>query len=979
MQDIFSRVEIDWLLTKDVKNSRKSLRREVPIIDWAIRTGYKDEPNGDKNGKPWSHGTTPVHHAASSFYLWPCDECKNADAVRDYLKIVDSLFQIYDRFDVNYTDESGFTHLHAACKSGNYEVVKRFLENGQDPNCMALKENDETPLHAAVDWGHKKITELLLRKGANPNAVNAKEMTPLHIISMRRVDDDLAEVFLDTCEEINSKVNVKAKDKSFNTPLHLAMLWRNKNTFETILKYGGNPNWVNMNKETLLHLICKDRRNCNADFKKELEVENLVRILFKTYHDIGKKVLVNAQDRKGNTPLHEALGNFSSSIVKLLLRKGANPNIVNLEKLTPLHIVSMKCNDDSLPLVIFKNMRPKLRPLQVDAQDESGNTPLHVAIVKNRAKLVESLLKIGSDPCVVNAEGLTPLHIACESDYFDGHAIDEFFELISPDRHRVRVDVRDKFGNTPLHVAIVKNRAKLVESLLKVGSDPCVVNAEGLTPLHIACESDYFDGHAIDEFFELISPDRHRVRVDVRDKFGNTPLHVAFDKKHEKMVVNLLKLGFDPYATNVEGVTPVQIACKNGYFGTVWIDEFSKLSAIHEAQHVDAPDESGKTPLRNTLDSLVDALLSNRLRDYHRFKDALVFLLNQGADPNFANKNKETLLHLICKNGGNLNADDEKKLELANLVRMLLFETRHDIRKKVLVNAQNKWGNTPLHEALNNCMSSTVEVLLRGGANPNIANLEKLTPLHFLCIKPDDIMFTFTLFEAFCHNKYHPLQVNAQDKYDDTPLHFALGKKCPHLAASERPASSSPSLSSSSSSSSSTSSVAARSAKAAAARPRQKSSSGGGSGTWRLVITLTQSQPQRAEVQRAWEEAVEELAHSDVELAFVEARAFVPPQLKPEDTSYPTALLQKWCAELKLGRTLVSFVIGGGPAGRFLITASAGMRLPTVWMPLTHKDFIKQCTRSLLYPRVYGVFGKISADVRAAHLLQRSSPSSGEG
>ncbi|KAL7291178.1 hypothetical protein TKK_0015093 [Trichogramma kaykai] len=182
------------------------------------------------------------------------------------------------------------------------------------------------------------------------------------------------------------------------------------------------------------------------------------------------------------------------------------------------------------------------------------------------------------------------------------------------------------------------------------------------------------------------------------------------------------------------------------------------------------------------------------------------------------------------------------------------------------------------------------------------------------------------------------------------------------VAASERPASSSPSLSSSSSSSSSTSSVAARSAKAAAARPRQKSSSGGGSGTWRLVITLTQSQPQRAEVQRAWEEAVEELAHSDVELAFVEARAFVPPQLKPEDTSYPTALLQKWCAELKLGRTLVSFVIGGGPAGRFLITASAGMRLPTVWMPLTHKDFIKQGQASIYESRI----GTTSVEIGAA-------------
>jgi hypothetical protein len=105
-------------------------------------------------------------------------------------------------------------------------------------------------------------------------------------------------------------------------------------------------------------------------------------------------------------------------------------------------------------------------------------------------------------------------------------------------------------------------------------------------------------------------------------------------------------------------------------------------------------------------------------------------------------------------------------------------------------------------------------------------------------------------------------------------------------------------------------------------------------GSWRLVLSLAQSQPPRSEVQRAWEEAMHELAHADVEIAFVE-------QL-PEATTHPTALLGRFCAEIKAGRTALSLVIGGGAAARFLVTAANSMRLPTLWLPFSHRDFIKQ-------------------------------------
>ncbi|CAB0028086.1 unnamed protein product, partial [Trichogramma brassicae] len=52
------------------------------------------------------------------------------------------------------------------------------------------------------------------------------------------------------------------------------------------------------------------------------------------------------------------------------------------------------------------------RPMQVDAQDESGNTPLHLALTEGNEEAVESLLRKSAGSSLANATGKTPLHIS---------------------------------------------------------------------------------------------------------------------------------------------------------------------------------------------------------------------------------------------------------------------------------------------------------------------------------------------------------------------------------------------------------------------------------------------------------------------------------------------------------------------------------------------------------------------------------------
>ncbi|KAL7303849.1 hypothetical protein TKK_0003973 [Trichogramma kaykai] len=206
LRDIFGRDEIDWLLNESAKSNYNSELK--PLVKFVIRTGYKDKPDLDKYGKPVSRRTTAIHHAdTTARYNW---------------WIIPDLFEIYDRFDVNYTDESGYTHFHIACRIGCDEVVEKFLEFGQDPNCV-VTETGDLPLHLALRFNNEKVFELLMRGGADPNLANAKGLTPLHLIAKKYDDDELVDLFFKICDEKNYLVPIDPLDNRGRTPLFIAV------------------------------------------------------------------------------------------------------------------------------------------------------------------------------------------------------------------------------------------------------------------------------------------------------------------------------------------------------------------------------------------------------------------------------------------------------------------------------------------------------------------------------------------------------------------------------------------------------------------------------------------------------------------------------------------------------------------------------------------------------------------------------------
>ncbi|CAB0033837.1 unnamed protein product [Trichogramma brassicae] len=175
----------------------------------------------------------------------------------------------------------------------------------------------------------------------------------------------------------------------------------------------------------------------------------------------------------GNSPLHVSKSQY---VMELLLRNGADPNLVNKDGSTPMHIV---CNNYTVDLLgtIFEHCWEKYQPLQVNARDKSGNTPLHLILHSARysvESMTESLLRRGADPTLANEKGSTPLHVICTRniEYLSGEDLMEIFLKTNKEIDQmVEINALDNLGRTPLQCAVASLQPKCVKLLLDHGAE----------------------------------------------------------------------------------------------------------------------------------------------------------------------------------------------------------------------------------------------------------------------------------------------------------------------------------------------------------------------------------------------------------------------------------------------------------------------------------------------------------------------------
>ncbi|RWS17999.1 uncharacterized protein B4U79_06510 [Dinothrombium tinctorium] len=136
------------------------------------------------------------------------------------------------------------------------------------------------------------------------------------------------------------------------------------------------------------------------------------------------------------------------------------------------------------------------------AIDKYEWTPLHVAVYQKNSKLIEMLLAHGSDVCVFDTNGNTPLHIAIQScqkttsndrSHYYHSVVNIVVMLLNGYKTQCQsqtsktkfVNMRNNFGKCALHYAVLLQADHLAVSLIHLllahGADPDVVDAKQRT------------------------------------------------------------------------------------------------------------------------------------------------------------------------------------------------------------------------------------------------------------------------------------------------------------------------------------------------------------------------------------------------------------------------------------------------------------------------------------------------------------------
>ncbi|CAB0030593.1 unnamed protein product, partial [Trichogramma brassicae] len=250
------------------------IKIQKEFIEFVSITGYRD--------KPVRRRTTAMHVAFryGNFYC--------AGYLGPYL------FMIYNRIDVNYTDDDGLTHFHCACKFNLFDVVKRFLELGQDPNCPA-KESEaswvDTPLYLAAKSASDEVLELLLRNGVRLDLASSGGLTPLHVICSRRYGRvDSVKLFFETIHEVGQEVQIDVENDEGWTPLQLAVANIAPKIVEVILDRGADPSRFVLHDKTDFEETTRYRQFYDIEENEKFELAARALFIVEQFEKRGRKL-----------------------------------------------------------------------------------------------------------------------------------------------------------------------------------------------------------------------------------------------------------------------------------------------------------------------------------------------------------------------------------------------------------------------------------------------------------------------------------------------------------------------------------------------------------------------------------------------------------------------------------------------------------------------------------------------------------------
>ncbi|XP_037386198.1 ankyrin repeat domain-containing protein 55 [Talpa occidentalis] len=300
---------------------------------------------------------------------------------------------VFDQQKGDSSEEVDLTMVYQAASNGDVNALTSVIR--EDPSILECCDSEGcTPLMHAVSGRQVDTVKLLLKMGANINMQDTYGRTSLCLATYLG--------WLEGCVSLlrnGAKHNIP--DKNGRLPLHAA-------TAEPDVR--------------LLTVL--------------VQQSNLSEI--------------NHQDNEGMTPLHWAAFHNQPQHTQMLLKKGADPTLVDKDFKTALHWAVQSGNRILCSIILSHHQGPSI----INYDDESGKTCMHIAAAAGFSDIISELARV-------------------------------------PECNLQALDVDDR---TPLHWAAAAGKAECVQSLLELGMDSNLRDINESTPLayalycgHTAC------------------------------------------------------------------------------------------------------------------------------------------------------------------------------------------------------------------------------------------------------------------------------------------------------------------------------------------------------------------------------------------------------------------------------------------------------------------------------------------------------------